>query len=512
MTVLAPDRSGRLSPQAEDERAEFARLQARLPGMFRRIFSDRDAPRTIVVLPSLSLDPDVLGKIAGIHHYEERMLGMLTLLRLPRARLVYLTSQPIPETIIDYYLHLLQGVPTSHARARLVQLACFDGGPRPLTQKILERPRLMEKLRESIGDPDAAHISAFSVSPLERTLAVRLGVPIYGCDPALQEFGSKSGGRQLMRKANVEVPDGEENLAEVADIAEGLVALRRRNPGLRRALVKLNHGFSGEGNAAFAFAGAPEGSGLQAWVSRRLPRMKFEARDMPWEAFAGKARQMGAVVEAFVEGAEKSSPSAQFRIDPLGVAAAVSTHDQILGGPSGGVFLGCRFPADEAYRREIQADGAKIVDALKERGVLGRFGVDFVCVKEKGQWRRYAIEINLRKGGTTHPFLMLEFLTGGAYDSNSGLFLTPSGRPRYYSASDNLESERYKGLTPHDLVDIAVLNRLHYDGATQEGVVFHLIGALSEFGKLGVVCVGETPERAQCLYRRTVEILDRAQA
>jgi hypothetical protein len=36
-----------------------------------------------------------------------------------------------------------------------------------------------------------------------------------------------------------------------------------------------------------------------------------------------------------------------------------------------------------------------------------------------------------------------------------------------------------------------------------------LIGALSEFGKLGVVCIGQTPERADTLYRRTVEVLDR---
>ena len=61
-------------------------------------------------------------------------------------------------------------------------------------------------------------------------------------------------------------------------------------------------------------------------------------------------------------------------------------------------------------------------------------------------------------------------------------------------------------------MDIAVLNGLHYDGTTHEGVVFHLIGALSEFGKLGVVCVGASPERAEALRQRTVEILDREQS
>jgi hypothetical protein len=493
----------------EDELARFSALQARLPQLFREVFPDRLAPRTILVLPSLTLDPDVLAKVKGAHHYEERMLGMLTLLRLPRARVIYLTSQPISETVIDYYLHLLQGVPTSHARARLTLISCHDGGPKPLTQKILERPRLMQRLRIAIGDPSAAHISAFAVTPLERTLAVRLGVPIYGCDPELSGLGSKSGGRALLREADVAIPDGEENLRDVVDIAAALAALKRRKPELRRAVVKLNEGFSGDGNAMFRFDGAPERSGLEAWIRSRLPQLAFEAEAMTYDVFAAKAQAMGAIVEAFLEG-EKRSPSAQFRIDPLGRAAPISTHDQVLGGPHGGVFLGCRFPADAAYRREIQADGARVASRLAAAGALGRFGVDFVCVREGENWRRYAIEINLRKGGTTHPFLMLEYLTGGVYDSETGLFRAPSGHPRFYAASDNLQSDAYVGLTPSDLVDIAVERELHYDGATQEGVVFHLIGALSEFGKLGLVAVGATPERAEALYERAVAALDGA--
>ena len=129
-------------------------------------------------------------------------------------------------------------------------------------------------------------------------------------------------------------------------------------------------------------------------------------------------------------------------------------------------------------------------------------------MKKSDWWRHVAIEINLRKGGTTHPFLMLQFLTDGGYDAASGQFLTATGRPRCYFATDNLESEHYRGLTPSDLIDIAALNGLHFHAATGEGVAFHLIGALSEFGKLGVVCIGETQEKADALYRRTVAVLD----
>ena len=38
--------------------------------------------------------------------------------------------------------------------------------------------------------------------------------------------------------------------------------------------------------------------------------------------------------------------------------------------------------------------------------------------------------------------------------------------------------------------------------------MFHLIGALSQYGKLGVVCIGSSPERAKYFYTETVRVLN----
>ena len=84
----------------------------------------------------------------------------------------------------------------------------------------------------------------------------------------------------------------------------------------------------------------------------------------------------------------------------------ISTHDQVLGGPSGQIFLGCEFPADAAYRLEIQAAGLGGGAArCGELGVLGRFGdrLHRQSATDDG-WDHHAIEVNLRKGGTTHPY------------------------------------------------------------------------------------------------------------
>jgi hypothetical protein len=292
---------------------------------------------------------------------------------------------------------------------------------------------------------------------------------------------------------------------------EAVVELKRRRPEVRRVVIKLNEGFSGEGNALFPCEDAPDGGDLARWVRTELPRrIRFEARDETWERYCQKFTEMGGIVECFLEGGEEvRSPSVQCRIDPLGEVTIISTHDQVLGGPSGQVFLGSTFPADAEYSRDIQRAGRRVGEVLKQRGVLGRFAIDFISIKREGRWEHAAIEINLRKGGTTHPYMMLQFLTNGTYDSENGLYYTPTGQACYYYASDNLQSPAYKGLTPDDLVDISVDHGLHFDSAAQQGVMFHLIGALSEFGKLGTVCIGDSRVSAEKFYHDTIAILDR---
>ncbi len=495
------------APGVDAERGRFADLQTMLRTELAPIHGDPAAARTVVVLPSLSMDPDVLATVTGVHHYEERMLCLLLLLNMPRTEVVYLSSVPVPDPIVDYYLHLLPGIPERHARRRLTMLSCDDRSRVSLTRKVLDRPRLIERIRRAIGGSGSAHLSCFNVTCLERQLALELGIPIYGCDPDLLSFGSKSGSRRIFREAGVDLPFGFEDLTSLDDVTDALAETKRARPALERAVVKLNEGFSGEGNAVFDLRGAPTGSTLRGWVRERLTTLAFEGRGVTLDLFAGKLAAMGGVVEEWIPGVAES-PSVQFTVDPGGTLVPISTHDQVLGGASGQIFLGARFPAASAYRLAVQEEGLRAARALAAKGVVGRFGIDFVSVRHGDGWRHLAIEINLRRGGTTHTFDTLRLLTGGRYDPGSGRFLTPAGRPRFYYATDNLESERYRGLTADDLIDIAALNGLHFNAADAEGVVFHLIGALSEFGKLGLVAIGSTRARADELYRRTVAVLD----
>ncbi|HEY7512809.1 MAG TPA: peptide ligase PGM1-related protein [Vicinamibacteria bacterium] len=490
----------------EQEIEAFEALKPRLHELWETVTMRQEEPHTSVVVPSLTLDQAELRKLPGVSFYEERLLFLLIRLRNPRGRMVYITSQPIHPMILEYYFQFLAGVPASHARARLTLLCAHDASPRSLTEKILERPRLIERIRAGIHDRSRAYLTVFNSTPLERKLAVLLGIPLNGVDPKLTHLGTKSGSRKVFREAGVELPMGVEDLRTEHEVENALLELREKRPAVRRAVVKLNDSFSGEGNALFRY---PDGN-RRSDVQDQLRQLEFSVPIETPVLFFEKLARMGGVVEEFVEAPEKFSPSAQVRVSPSGEVTLISTHDQILGGPTGQVFLGSSFPAHEDYRIQVQEAAFVIGKVLASYGVVSRFGVDFLVWRNGGadEWNVTALEINLRMGGTTHPYLALQFLTGGHLDPATGLFLSPTGHAKYYRATDNLKSESYRGLLPEDLIEILTFNKLHYSHGSESGVLFHLIGALSEFGKLGLTAIANSREEVNELYVRTLTVLD----
>ncbi|MES1221037.1 MAG: carboxylate-amine ligase, partial [Bacteroidota bacterium] len=349
------------SPGSEEEILQFKKIQAGFSKQFENVFPDKLAPRTVIIVPSLTMDQEILSKIVGFINYEERLLCMLMLLRMPRTHLVYLTSIPIDPIIVDYYLHQLPGITGYHAQRRLTLLSCHDASGKSLTEKIMQRPRLIQRIRECIADVNNAHMACFNVTEFERSLAVQLGVPIFGCDPDLYELGSKSNGRKIFRECGVPVPPGFEDLRTEEDIVEALVKLKQQDPGLRKVVLKLNDGFSGDGNGVFDYTGIEEHKDWKQWVHEQLPRrLRLVAEDLSYEKFLQKYNEMGGIIEAFIEGEIKESPSVQCRITPAGVCEVISTHDQVLGGESGQVFIGAKFPASIEYAPDLNIIGKKV--------------------------------------------------------------------------------------------------------------------------------------------------------
>ena len=494
-----------LSALSEEERFErFDRLQARMPGVWEAIRLNH-ADESVVVVPSVTMADGSLTQA-----FEERLLFLLVLLRQPRLRMVYVTSMPIAAEIVEYYLALLTGVIPSHARSRLSLVAVHDSSPRSLSEKLLERPRLLARIAELVPNRSRSHLVPYNTSELERDVALSLGIPMYGADPRLAPLGSKSGCRQLFAEVGVPHPLGVEDLHSVDELVDAVVGMRAQRPAMDSVIVKTNEGVSGAGNALVRLTGLPTPGAAdeRGLVEERLRAMELESQKTPLPVYLARFAEGGGIVEERITGQEIRSPSVQLRVVPGGKVELLSTHDQLLGGASGQSYLGCRFPAAPEYAAAITRHARAIGEELARKGALGRFAVDFVVVRTStGGWESYAIELNLRKGGTTHPFLTLQFLTDGRYDPDTALFLTPRGHEKHLVATDHLEADELRGLVPQDLFDIVARHGLHFDPSRQAGVVFHMISCLTEHGRVGLTAVGDTPGEADRRYRDAQRIL-----
>jgi len=480
--------------------SEFAELQARFRSIWPSVTlrSIGDVERTIVVVHSLSLEvPEQL--VPVFPAYEERFLCLvLSLLRAPRSRVVYVTSQPIHPRLLDYYFSLVPELDTAEVRSRFVTVSLCDGRNEPLARKLLARPGAVRRIRELAGRPELAFILPFCMTDLEAQLAVELGLPIYGAEPALNWLGTKKGSRSVFEAEGVSHPIGLE-VDAAADLPRALRELRRRAPDARGAVVKLDEGVSGLGNALVD---------LDAAEADLESALLLEDQELSAADYLAGIDREGAIVEERIEGGSFRSPSVQIRVSPAGQVDIMSTHDQVLGGPHGQTYFGCHFPADDAYAERIAVEALKVGRRLAREGAIGRAAVDFVAVRDGGAWRTYAVEINLRCGGTTHPLFALTALTDGAYDPLAGEYRTGHGELKHYAATDHLDSPDYRSLTPDDLLEVVHERGLGWDAEHETGVVLHMVSALAVAGRVGLTAIGNTLDEARARYYDVKAALD----
>jgi hypothetical protein len=460
----------------------------------------------IVVLPSLSIDiPAPMRAAMGrmLMTREERLLCLLLLLRDPEVSLVYVTSMSVPLPLVDYWLDHL---PDAGARERLTLFALDDASPDALSQKLVESPGAIDRLRAVITDPATASLLPFHAQELDQRVATVLGIPMVGVVPELAaKFGSKSGARAIFAACGVPHPNGVAGIRTVDDAVSAVRSLIEGRPGASDLVIKLDHAGGGHGNALVTV----DETLSDAELRDRISQPRLDDPRMGIGPFLARLGQAGGVVEELLIGDEVRSPSAQLRISPGGDVAVYATHEQVLGGANGQSYVGCRFPADTPYAATIARHAETIGRRLAQHGVTGHVGIDFVTTRSgDGDWQTFAIEINPRLTGTVHHFETLRLLTGGTYDAEVGSFRLPDGSPRHYVGTDDLAITGLKSLQPDDLPDLVRGTEISWNPSRGRGVLFHTISALAVTGTVGVTAIGLSPDDAETLYRGASRLLE----
>ena len=448
----------------------------------------------MVTLPSFSVSESMLSHYGDrIPSLEHRYLNAVLIAgRITDCRNITVLSRLPDPAIHEYLLELVPAANRASARDRTTLIEVQDRTNRSVAAKLLDRPDLLAQIRDLVGDRPAL-IEPWNVTENEVALALALGIPINGSNPKLRWLGFKSAGRRLMRRAGVPVPFGVEDVRTADDVFGAIHAIRDARPEAPGVVIKHDDSGAGDGNIVLDLEPMASATEPDAWLREQIEGLPDWYRtDL----------ELGGIVEERIAGARFSSPSAQVDIKPDGRVVVLATHEQVLGGESGQVYLGCRFPADPAYAPELARHAAAIGAELAEAGALGRFSVDFVASAPAGgnNWQVHALEINLRKGGTTHPYAALRNVAPGRYEPESGRWLTADGSTRCYSATDNLVDPAWVGLAPTAVIEAVAEAGLQFDPETGTGVILHMLSGLAIDGRFGLTAIGETPEEAARLH------------
>ena len=482
----------------------FDELQQRLGEALHANRAGSGIDHVMVVLPSFSIGESTLSHYAArIPSLEHRYLNAVLIAgRITDCQCVYISSRAPDPAVVDYYVSITPAAGRDSLRSRLTLVDIDDGTVRSVASKLLDQPERIEEIRRIIGGRPAL-IEGWNVTEMEVRLALALGVPINGTQPRLRHLGFKSDGRRLIRRAGVPVPEGFEDVRSTDDVIEAVEALRANHHARAGIVIKHDDSGAGDGNAVIDLEPMTVAPDPRGWLREQI------------EALPGWYREdlaRGGIVEERIAGDRFTSPSAQVDIRPDGRVIVLATHEQVLGGESGQVYLGCRFPADPAYAPLLAEHAAAIGEQLAREGAMGRFSVDFVAAADDGadDWRIYALEINLRKGGTTHPYAALRNVAPGRYDPAAGRWITEDGGTRCYSATDNLVDPAWLGLSPATVISAVDDAGLQFDPETGTGVVLHMLSGLAIDGRFGLTAIGETPEDAARMHeaaRATVAAL-----
>ncbi len=485
----------------------FLQLQKRLAKQLWIVKEQTNKERTLVYIAGMSLDQEELAKVAGIAFYEERLLYVIGLLRNPETTVVFVTSTQIDPVILEYYFQLFGRNKQEQASMRKRWHHFYIGNSRThktLTRKVLSSKRVTNQVLSKIVSKEHAVLRCFNVSEDEQALAVKLGIPLFAPNPDLLHWGSKSGSRKIFKQAKLKPAYGIEDIHSMEELIAAIRKIKKqRNP--EQVVIKFNYSFSGVGNANLLLKKFPK--------SNKAAEQYLKKNIVPCEPgmtkvqYLKKCFEMGGIVEEWLVGDKVYSPSVQVLIEPNQEVRILSTHEQLLDPETKQVYLGARFPARKKLRPYIVDQAKAVGNALAKEGVIGPLGIDFLVVKKRGKTYTHPVEINLRKGGTTHPFQIAQMLTEGT-TRPIGAMLGKNKKKVYYYSFDNIKSSQYTGLTPKQLIAIVRESGLEFDSEGNMGVALHLMGALRKYGKFGAVCIARSPKAAEQLFVLLKKVVD----
>jgi L-propargylglycine--L-glutamate ligase len=439
---------------------------------------------TLVYVPSISLGPLTRRHLIGLDYFQERNYYILAALKDPTKQVIFVLSDAMQEDLFNAHIDLLERVLElpSDARCRCHAIKVKQPQEVSLSAAFLADTQSRKKLK-SLIDKRRAIFDFWTVGKEEISLAAAFGLPHLGMPASLVGADGKAAAKRLFDRANVESPPDFGMYFTLVSLWDSVRA--GVFSGAETVLLKLNHEEGGNGIARFrSDADLKTVDALRRSIAIDKPYI-----DLP--EFEVEMALQGALVETFVTDEIIASPSAKMEIDELGVVSILATHDQVL---RNSMYLGCRFPADNAYRAQVSQAALRIGQECARDGWRGIVSVDFLLTRSSGKGAEikttlWAIEINARKCATTHPYFWTRAITGADFNPDAGV-LRVGGQEMVYQSSEYVASPMFENLSGACILQMIKDAGLEYDPILEGGVLVHMLSCAQGYQKIGVTVFG----------------------
>ena len=319
------------------------------------------------------------------------------------------SEAPAPE-VLDYYVSLLPPERQATVRRRLHVLEVPDAGAPADRREAPRPPRPDRRACATTSAARTAFIEPWNVTDHEVEVALQLRradqrLVARAVAAGVQERGSPA----VPARPACRVPVGCEDVRTIDDVLAAIAAVRAERPHVagvvhqaRRQRGRRRQRRSSTSARRVSCATALEA--LPDWYLQDLAN--------------------GGVVEELITGTRFTSPSVQIDVLPDGERRR-ARHPRAGDGRSraGRCTWAAGSRPTPRTRRELARLRPRMVGerlAARGRRSGGPASTSPPPSVPTGTWSVHALEVNLRKGGTTHPYAALRNLVPGRYDDDGG--------------------------------------------------------------------------------------------
>lgn len=436
---------------------------------------------TLIYVPSIALGPLTRRYLIGLDYFQERNYYFARALGDQKKQIVFVLSEEIQDDLLHAHVELLRRIFSIPADP-VTNLHVLKVEQRPgvsLSAALLGDAAGISKLRSLIHGRNSG-LDFWTIGPDEIALANALSLPHIGMPAKLAGADGKADAKRIFKQVGARTPQDFGVFFDIKSIWRHLKA--NGFPSAGTLLLKLNHEEGGNGIARLRLdAGFETRESLRTAITVDKPYIDFSE-------FEEEMSAQGALVEIFLADDIIASPSAKMWIDEDGNVSCLATHDQIL---RDSMYLGCRFPADSSYRKQVRQTALVIGRECAQEGWRGIVSVDFLVTSSPDDAREtelWAIEINARKCATTHPYFWTRTLTGAALDAENDM-LHVDGRPLVYQSAEYVASPLLAEISGESVLRMIEDAGLGYDPQSKEGVLVHMLSCARAHRKIGVTAI-----------------------